>query len=57
MSFGDDISRVNQLGGYQCLAKSAGDLFGMVSSRGPFKGLSDLQRLGMKRSRLESPGG
>ena len=35
---------------------SAGALFGMVSSRDPFKGwLSDLQRSGMKRSRIESP--
>ena len=30
-------------------------LFGMV--KWPFQGLSDLQRLGIKRSRLESPGG
>ena len=36
---------------------SAGALFGMVSSRDPFKGDdSDLQRTGIKRSRLESPG-
>ena len=32
-----------------------GDLFvGWLSD--PLKGLSDLQRLGMKRSRIESPG-
>ena len=29
------------------------DFFGMVSSRDPF---NDLQRLGIKRSRMESPG-
>ena len=33
------------------------DLFGMVSSRDPFKGwIRDLQRSGIKWSRLESPG-
>ena len=32
------------------------DRFGMVSSRDPFKWLSDLQRSGMKRARIESPG-
>ena len=34
---------------------SAGDLFGMVKTL-PLQRLSDLQRLGIRRSRIESPG-
>ena len=44
--------------GAGCLpGNSAGDLFGMLSSRDPnSRVVSDLQRSGIKRSRIELPG-